>query len=166
MTNMMNKIYFYYIKKPFGFFSNFSKHPVYIDGFIWLTSEHYYQAQKSLDPQIQMNVRMSSRPGIAAKLGQSCPLREDWEHVKDDIMRKAVRAKVDQHADVRQLLLDTGDAVLVEHTPRDSYWGDGGDGSGKNMLGKILMEIRADLISRGIKSAEGDPVSSRTQIKM
>jgi ribA/ribD-fused uncharacterized protein len=60
-------------------------------------------------------------------------------------MREAVRAKFTQHEDLRKILLGTQDALLVEHTPRDSYWGDGGDGSGKNMLGRILMEIRAEL---------------------
>lgn len=84
---------------------------------------------------------------IAARLGRSRKqkLRRDWESVKDDIMRKAVLAKFTQHADLRTLLLSTADAKLVEHTENDSYWGDGGDGSGKNMLGRILMEVRTTL---------------------
>ena len=73
------------------------------------------------------------------------PLRADWESVKDDIMREAVRAKFTQHADLRSLLLSTGDSTLVEHTTKDSYWADAGDGSGKNRLGEILMEIRVEL---------------------
>jgi ribA/ribD-fused uncharacterized protein len=59
-------------------------------------------------------------------------------------MREVVRAKFNQHDDIRQILLSTGDAKIVEHTENDSYWGDGGDGSGKNMLGRILMEIREE----------------------
>lgn len=47
--------------------------------------------------------------------------------------------------DLTRLLLATGDAKLVEHTEQDDYWGDGGDGSGKNMLGRILMEVREEL---------------------
>ncbi len=62
-------------------------------------------------------------------------------------MRRAIAEKVRQHQAVRDVLLSTGDSLLVEHTPRDSYWGDGGDGSGKNMLGKILMEVRRKLRS-------------------
>ena len=73
------------------------------------------------------------------------PLRKDWESVKDQIMRKAVLAKFTQHDDLQEVLLSTGDAKLVEHTTNDSYWGDGGDGSGKNMLGRILMEVREQL---------------------
>lgn len=60
-------------------------------------------------------------------------------------MRRAVEAKFHQHADILQILLATGDAVLVEHASNDRYWANGGDGSGKNMLGIILMEVRAKL---------------------
>ena len=62
--------------------------------------------------------------------------------VKDDIMREVVMAKFTQHKALTATLLSTGDAMLVEHTANDNYWADGGDGSGKNMLGKILMEVR------------------------
>jgi N-glycosidase YbiA len=56
-----------------------------------------------------------------------------------------VRAKFRQHDELRELLLSTGDEEIVEHTTNDAYWADGGDGGGLNMLGKILMEIRAEL---------------------
>jgi ribA/ribD-fused uncharacterized protein len=73
------------------------------------------------------------------------PLRADWEQVKDDVMREAVRAKFRAHADLRAELLATGDEELVENAPGEYYWGCGADGSGKNMLGRILMELRAEL---------------------
>lgn len=73
------------------------------------------------------------------------PLRPDWDTVKDDVMRSAVHAKFAQHPELQALLLSTGDAMLVEHTKNDAYWGDGGDGTGQNMLGKILVEIRERL---------------------
>lgn len=72
-------------------------------------------------------------------------LRQDWEAVKASVMTDAVRAKFAQHDDLRAVLLSTGHAKIVEHTENDSYWGDGGDGSGKNMLGQILMRIRSEL---------------------
>ena len=83
----------------------------------------------------------------AARQGRSraLPLRPDWEDVKDRIMEEAVYAKFTQHPDLRRVLLGTEKAVLVEHTANDRYWGDGGDGSGENRLGKILMEIRERL---------------------
>jgi ribA/ribD-fused uncharacterized protein len=73
-------------------------------------------------------------------------LRADWEAVKDDVMRRALRAKFEQHSKLKSLLLSTGDAELIEHTRNDSYWADGGDGSGKNRLGILLMELRSELV--------------------
>ncbi len=58
---------------------------------------------------------------------------------------EALRAKLTQHADLRALLLGTGEAPLIEHTANDAYWGDGGDGSGKNRLGALLMRVREEL---------------------
>ncbi len=60
-------------------------------------------------------------------------------------MLRAVRAKFAQHADLAALLLSTGDALIVERSRRDHYWGDGGDGTGANKLGQILMQLRAEL---------------------
>jgi N-glycosidase YbiA len=57
-------------------------------------------------------------------------------------MRKGLRLKFSQNPHLLELLLSTGNRLLVEHTVNDSYWGDGGDGSGKNRLGHILMEVR------------------------
>lgn len=73
---------------------------------------------------------------------RSLPLRADWEQVKDDVMQKAVLQKFRTHADIREILLATVDEVLVENSPIDYYWGCGKDGSGKNKLGQILMEVR------------------------
>jgi ribA/ribD-fused uncharacterized protein len=60
-------------------------------------------------------------------------------------MLEAVRAKFTQHADLRETLLGTGLSKNVEHTENDAYWGDGGDGRGKNRLGEILMSVREEL---------------------
>jgi ribA/ribD-fused uncharacterized protein len=65
--------------------------------------------------------------------------------VKDNIMRESLRAKFDQHPALKSLLLGTGDAELVDHTTNDRYWADGGDGNGRNRLGQLLMELRAQL---------------------
>lgn len=96
---------------------------------------------------MEETIRLADTPARAKKLGRShkATRRADWEKVKDDYMYKCVLAKFSQHVSIRRTLLDTGDALLVEHTSADSYWGDGGDGSGKNMLGKILMRVRDNL---------------------
>lgn len=144
---MPDVINFYDPRDEFGCFSNFARYSLLLDGKMWPTSEHYFQAQKFEDPQIKEEVRMCKTPRLAANMGRDRknPIRRDWESVKVEVMRKAVRAKFTQQEDIRAVLLSTGDAKIVEHTTNDSYWGDGGDGSGKNMLGRILMEIREEL---------------------
>jgi ribA/ribD-fused uncharacterized protein len=79
------------------------------------------------------------------------PLRADWERVKDEVMLAGLRAKFAQHAALRATLLGTGDAEIVEHTGKDRSWGDGGDGSGRNMLGRLLMRVRDELRARHAK---------------
>lgn len=143
---MAEVIKFYRQHDPWGEFSNFSAHPIELDGQRWPTSEHYFQAQKFADPALQAKIRSAKDPGDAARLGRRLPgLRSDWEQVKDDVMLHALRAKFTQHPKLGQKLLSTGDAELVEHTTNDRYWADGGDGSGKNRLGELLMQLRSEL---------------------
>jgi ribA/ribD-fused uncharacterized protein len=143
----LTTINFYTTKGEYGCFSNFSRHSVRLKGKDWRTSEHYFQAMKFEGTRHETDVRNAPSPKEAANMGRDRkrPLRVDWEQVKDDIMREVVRAKFTQHKALKETLLSTGDAILVEHTENDRYWGDGGDGTGKNMLGKILMEIREEL---------------------
>ncbi len=147
---MTDRIEFYRVSDEYGCFSNFSPHPLRLQGKVWPTSEHYFQAQKFAGTPRAEAVREARSPGEAARLGRDRrhPLRRDWESVKVSIMTDAVRAKFEQHDDIRAILLGTGDALLVEHTGNDDFWGDGGDGSGRNMLGQILMQVRAQLRAR------------------
>lgn len=141
MTTVIN---FYSVGDEYGEFSNFAPYPIKLKRKRWPTSEHYFQAQKFAGTEHEGLIRKAKTPMIAARMGRDRkrPLRRDWESVKDSIMRDAVLAKFTQHEELRELLLATGDSKLVEHTTNDSYWGDGGDGSGRNMLGIILMETR------------------------
>ena len=144
---MTEPLCFYRVQDPYGAFSNFSPHPFQLKGRVWPTSEHYFQAQKFPDTEHEEAIRLEPSPMIAARMGRarSRPLRKDWEQVKEDIMREALRAKFTQHTELRDLLLGTGNRPLIEHTTNDRYWGDGGDGTGKNRLGALLVELRAAL---------------------
>lgn len=138
-------IYFYREREqPYGCFSNFSAHSFILDELDWATSEHYFQAQKFVGTPHLEAVRQTKTPNDAAKMGRNraLPLRANWEQIKDDVMRKAVLHKFRTHADIREVLLSTGDALLVENSPIDYYWGCGKDGSGKNKLGQVLGEVR------------------------
>lgn len=141
---MDTPIYFYRTNEEYGIFSNFHRYGFWDGDIRWRTVEHYFQAQKFLDTDIQQRIRNCFKASEAAELGRSrtLPLRQDWESVKDDVMRYAVLQKFSQHEEAKALLLSTGQRILIEHTCNDAYWADGGDGSGKNRLGEILMEVR------------------------
>lgn len=140
-------INFYSTKDAYGCFSNFSRHKIFLKDKSWKTTEHYFQAQKFAGTPHEEELRLADSPMEVAKMGRdrTRPLRKDWETVKDDVMREALRAKFTQNKELKNTLLETGDAILVEHTKNDSYWADGGDGTGKNMLGILLMELREEL---------------------
>ena len=148
---MTNHILFYRTGDPYGEFSNFAAYPITIDGRVWPTSEHFFQAQKFTRDEDRNAIIEERSPMRAAQMGRdrSKPVRADWDDVRDEVMLAALRAKFAQHAELRTLLLDTGDAELIEHTANDRYWADGGDGSGRNMLGKLLMQVREELRREG-----------------
>lgn len=144
-------IKFYKIDDEYGCFSNFAHYPIKIKGKTWPTTEHYFQAQKFAGTELEHKIQKQKTPSNAAKMGRSrkFPLRKDWGKVKDSIMYEAVLKKFQQHEDIRKILLNTEDKKIIEHTTNDSYWGDGGDGSGKNKLGIILMQVRKHLKKQG-----------------
>ena len=140
-------IRFYRRSQPYGCFGNFWLSEVKINGKIWPTTEHYYQAMKFYDESLQEKVRQAETPTMAAKIGRdpSNKMREDWEQVKDEFMRNAVWAKFIQHPDLQKELLGTTNALIVEDVGKDSYWARGINDQGINMLGIILMEVRNKL---------------------
>lgn len=143
----VKEIKFYKVNDDCGFMSNFAPYPFSDGSKIWPTSEHYFQAQKFLVPQIQEKIRQIASPMDAALEGRNRqnPLRPDWEEVKDEVMLQALRMKFSQKPEIAKGLVATGDAILIEHTRNDDYWADGGDGSGKNKLGLLLMQVREEL---------------------
>ncbi len=148
MTNTpRTHIPFYEEYAPHGHFSNFASCPIVLKDKLWPTTEHYYQAQKYAGTDYEEKIRQAPSPLNSKELTRDPqhPPRADWDAVRDDVMRDALVAKFTQHAHLRTLLLATGDAELVEHTANDSYWGDGGDGTGKNRLGQLLMDVRAHI---------------------
>jgi len=137
-------VYFYDVhENPYGCFTNFSQHGFELDGDWWPTSEHYFQAQKFVGTPHAEQIRKLSTPRDAFNTAHSLKLlvRPDWLKARDDVMRKAVLRKFQFNPEIRAILLATGDALLVEHSPVDNYWGCGADGKGQNQLGTILMEV-------------------------
>lgn len=141
---MQEEIKFYSTTSEWGEFSNFALYPIKLAGKTWPTSEHYFQAQKFEDKTYREKIRKVSYPMKSAELGRSrkVKIKKNWDKIRDNVMYDAVLAKFTQHNELKELLLKTADALLIEHTVNDNYWGDGGDGKGGNKLGKILMKVR------------------------
>lgn len=145
-------IYFYKVTDPYGCFSNFSRHAIELDGYIWPTVEHYYQAYKFHETErdyLMPLIRMADTPEIAAAIGRKPEnvAHPNWDKLKLEVMSRAIRKKVFTHASIRDILISTHPHELVEDSPVDYFWGCGADGTGANHLGRLLVAIRNETIS-------------------
>ena len=148
----MQEIKFYRAsEEPYGCLSNLYKRAVVFEGETFQTSEHAYQAGKARKPQVRDWILAAPSPALVAMAAHGLywwDIRSDWSKIKFDRMRDVLRVKFSQHEDLRDLLLSTGDARLVESAtvdnPVNRTWGEV-KGVGKNMLGKLLMEVREEL---------------------
>ena len=130
-----------------AFLSNFHGHPFQWDGKTWATAEAPFQASKTRDEHMRERIRAASSPAEAKRLGRRADLRCEWEQIKDDVMHSVLLAKF-AVPELRDALLATGDAELVEgNTWGDVYWGVCA-GRGRNQLGRTLMRIRDDIRRR------------------
>ena len=119
---------------------------VHIDGSDWPSTEHYFQAQKFVGTPCLEKIRKLRTPREAFQISRQPDVsiwrRRDWEDVKNYVMYKALLIKFTQHEDLRKKLIGTDNRELIENSRHDSYWGIGKDGSGHNLLGQLLMQVR------------------------
>lgn len=136
-------IKFYKALDPYGEFSNFYRKVYTINGIKYKSSEHYYQSKKFEGTKWEEHIKNQTTPRLAADEGRrrDLPLREDWDSIQNEVMFAALSHKFEDPT-LKNLLLSTGDEILIEDSPVDYYWGCGADGSGKNILGKQLMALR------------------------
>ena len=126
------------------FLSNFFPSPIEVEGHIYPTVEHAFQAAKTNDESERATIRSCSTPGDAKKKGRRVTLREEWEKVKEAVMLQLLHLKFRDPV-LRAELLATDDAQLVEGNHwGDTYWGVC-DGKGKNRLGYVLMQVRSEV---------------------
>lgn len=129
---------------PYRFLSNFHFVNVELDGEIYRTTEHAYQAAKTLDTEERRKIRDLLQPREARQAGQRLQLRPNWDKLKIDVMTELSIQKYAKPP-LSAMLLETGDAYLEEtNTWGDKFWGVCG-GYGENNLGKILMQVRTEL---------------------
>lgn len=138
-------------EKPYGAFSNLYRREIEFEGEKFATSEHAYQAGKARKPEVRKWLMEAPSPALLAMAAHGLyvwDINSDWSKIKFDRMKRVLQAKFTQHEDLKQLLLSTGTARLVESATVDNavnrLWGEV-NGVGKNKLGELLMEVRAEL---------------------
>jgi ribA/ribD-fused uncharacterized protein len=141
--------------------SNMYEAPFQVDSITFPTVEHYFQWAKAKqfgDGGIADKILKTPSPKAVKALGKKVKdfVKEEWDKTKDGVMRTAVKAKFVQHPDLKTKLLETGTRPIGEASARDKYWGIGTSADtakandpakwpGKNVLGKILQELRTEL---------------------
>lgn len=128
--------------------SNLYRREIVFEGRTFRSSEDAYQYGKPKDPEVAEWLVSAPKPHLCAAAAHalfSWDIRPDWSKIKVDRMRAVLHAKFGQHEDLRQMLLDTVDAILIEESKTDPFWGTGAKGNGKNMLGLLLMQIREEI---------------------
>jgi len=130
----------------YNWLSNFYHCHVPLNGNFYRNAEAAFQAQKTLDPDIRDEFERLD-PLKAKRKGRRLELREDWEDVKVNIMKEVVKSKFMSNPELRNKLIATRDAELVElNSWNDRTWGVCSKTNiGKNLLGKILMEVRKEI---------------------
>lgn len=188
-------LHFYHEKGPYGELSNFYpvSPPIEYNNKKYPTSEHLFQSMKYLGPEASERhieyadlIRTASTPykskilANQQRLGrfkwqqelcqvidkyQDLEPRQDWDDVCDEAMLTCLRLKFQNNVHCKKVLMSTGDSMLAEHTTRDIYWADGGDGTGQNMLGKLLVKVRDELFSKKASKHTDGTAEPYTEMK-
>lgn len=153
----MTEVAFYRAsEKPYGAFSNLYRSPIVFEGREFPTAEHAYQYAKPRKQAVRDWLMAAPSPALLAMAAHglySWDIAPGWSRDKVPRMAAVLRAKFEQHDDLRALLLSTGDAVIVEIPTTDSpsarFWGRVNGQFGRNTLGQLLMALRADLTAEG-----------------
>ena len=126
---------------------NFSAFQVDIWGKTFPTSEHAYQWKKyeKSAPEIARQILQATSPNAVKNISDAHKVEVAKDFDKLAVMEDVLRAKLAQHEKVRKVLVETGAKMIYENSPVDNYWGIG-DGGGQNMLGKLWMKLRKQVV--------------------
>lgn len=133
------------------YFSPYTAHAIEIDGIVYPTVEHAYQCQRYTDPKIIAEIKSARSPVKAWEASTKYKHLQipTFRDRKLEVMKKMMLAKLEQHKEVRKVLLASGEADIIKHIttypPGDGFWDDGENGEGLNHMGKIWMELRDEL---------------------
>lgn len=159
MQSRLNELGFQYRDRllevsgdPIGFyerefypFSNFSSFQVFWRSRYWPTSEHAYQAAHFIGiPVLYDWIGSALSADAAFKIARQNIDKApgNWDEIKVSVMEDICWNKLLQHDYVQRKLMQSGNRLLVEDSPYDSFWGIGEFKDGRNELGKIWMRLR------------------------
>jgi ribA/ribD-fused uncharacterized protein len=151
----MADISFTKVALPYGWLGNMAPYPIIYEGKEWRTVEALFQALRFEDPEIIEAIRNEKSPMGAKMKAKSfkssysiSPLsQQDIEN-----MKLCLQLKFSQHSDLRNKLLKTGEHTIIEDIgsrrgARHEFWGayknEKNEWVGNNLMGKLLMELRA-----------------------
>lgn len=142
------QIFFY--DREFYVFSNFSAFQIEWKGKLYPTSEHVFHSEKFESDDLKESVRLARSAHDALKFAEAHDhvRRSDWEGIELQVMKEILLAKVAQHSYVLKKLRDSTDRELIEDSWRDAFWGWGENRDGANNLGKLWMEVRAEILGQ------------------
>ena len=157
----MTTIFFWGTRGTHGYMSNWFIAPFVIDGTEFSCVEQFMMYKKAVlfgDTLTSKRILSAKTPGTMKKLGRAVTpyVEEVWRENRFSIVYEGVKAKFSQNPQLLHKLLETGDALLVEASPEDPIWGiamtatearkcSPEEWKGENLLGKVLMQVRADL---------------------
>ena len=138
--------------REFYCLDNFSSFKVEYDGYLYSSNEEAYQALGFIEsaPEIADQIKKSHSAHEAQKIAYANrdKIRDDWDSIKLDVMKKLLKAKIEQNPYVLKKLLETKNYVIVEDSPKDNYWGWGENRDGENHLGRLWMELREEFSNK------------------
>ena len=167
------EIRFYRSSGPFGFLSNLYPCKVLFEGIEFTSAERAYQFGKPRSPKVAEWIAQAPTERMVALAAHSLlpyDVVDGWNDIKSDRMLRVLQAKFNSNYALRNKLLDTGNAILIEASKTDSFWGAGRKGDGKNELGRLLMRVREGLRYRTGSLGGGDnagilPAEKRDDIR-
>lgn len=149
-VSQKNLVRFHDVNDPvYGCFSVLSPHPVTVRHVTYPSVHHFFLCERFKGSGVEQEILKASslwEVDRQVRRGEIAGLQlENWDAVKVDVMLLGNYYKFRQNPNALHTLLGTGHKILIDHSPSDSFWSDGGDGTGKNLLGVILSAVRKRL---------------------
>lgn len=157
----MNIICFHNPNEENGYLSNWYPAHFIVEGIEFSSMEQFMMYQKAgrfHDASVAKEILSTNDVAEIKKLGREVHGYNEntWNGVRQIIVYEGLKAKFSQNAELKEKLVDTGDAILAECAVRDQIWGiglsmrdpnrlDRSKWRGKNLLGYALMMVREQL---------------------